>query len=179
MAQSGPGVDRKADLQRTEIIESSSAATVFASGAGDENRTRIGSPLYRVLGQTHPKVVSEQGENYRRSLMSLVDALGLKGDVQIDGRYRGFAELAAEVAAADLILLPYDSRDQATSGVLVEAVAAGKLVIATRFPHSIELLSQGGGVLVARESARTNSWGAVAESYQSLASDLARVSVAW
>jgi len=165
------------------------------------------APLYRVLGQTHPKVVIEQGENYRRSLTLLVDALGLKGDVQIDGRYRESAELAAEVAAADLILLPYDSRDQATSGVLVEAVAAGKLVIATQFPHSIELLSQGGGVLVdherpdqiagairdaladparalaaqavARESARANSWSAVAESYQTLASDLARVSVAW
>jgi glycosyltransferase involved in cell wall biosynthesis len=165
------------------------------------------APLYRVLGQTHPKVVIEQGESYRRSLTLLVDSLGLKGDVQIDGRYRESAELAAEVAAADLILLPYDSRDQATSGVLVEAVAAGKLVIATRFPHSIELLSQGGGVLVdherpdqiaaairdeladparalaaqavARESARVNSWGAVAEGYRALASDLARVSVAW
>ena len=163
------------------------------------------APLYRVLGQTHPKVVIDQGEQYRRSLSLLVDALGLKGDVQIDGRYRESAELAAEVAAADLILLPYDSRDQATSGVLVEAVAAGKLVIATRFPHSIELLSRGGGVLVdhehpgqiakairgaladparaleaqavARESARANSWEAVAKSYRALASELAGVSV--
>jgi glycosyltransferase involved in cell wall biosynthesis len=165
------------------------------------------APLYRVLGQTHPKVVIDQGEQYRRSLGMLVDGLGLKGDVQIDGRYRESAELAAEVAAADLILLPYDSRDQATSGVLVEAVAAGKLVIATRFPHSIELLSQGSGVLVdhehpgqiaeairatladparareaqaaARESARANSWGAVAERYKALASEMSRVSVAW
>ena len=164
------------------------------------------APVYRVLGQTHPKVVIEQGEQYRRSLSFLADELGLKGDVQIDGRYRESAQLAAEVAAADIILLPYDSRDQATSGVLVEAVAAGKLVIATRFPHSIELLAGGGGVLVdheepaqiaaavriiladparardaqaaARESARANSWGAVAETYRALASDLARVSVA-
>jgi glycosyltransferase involved in cell wall biosynthesis len=164
------------------------------------------APLYRVLGQTHPKVVIDQGEQYRLSLGMLVDGLGLKGDVQIDGRYRETAELAAEVAAADIVLLPYDSRDQATSGVLVEAVAAGKLVIATRFPHSIELLSQGGGVLVdhqnpaqiaeairaaladparaleaqaaARESARVNSWGAVAESYKAVAAELSRVSVA-
>jgi glycosyltransferase involved in cell wall biosynthesis len=151
-------------------------------------------------------VVIDQGEQYRRSLGLLVDELGLKGDVKIDGRYRESAELAAEVAAADLVLLPYDSREQATSGVLVEAVAAGKLVIATRFPHSIELLSHGGGVLVghqhpaqiagairaaladparareaqaaARESARVNSWTAVAERYQALASELSRVSVA-
>ena len=164
------------------------------------------APLYRVLGQTHPKVVIDQGEQYRRSLSLLVDELGIKGDVQIDGRYRETAELANEVAAADLILLPYDSRDQATSGVLVEAVAAGKLVIATRFPHSLELLSDGGGVLVdhenpaeiaeairsaladparaiaaqavARESARANSWGVVAGTYKTLALDLAGVGVA-
>ncbi len=164
------------------------------------------APVYRVLGQTHPKVVIDQGEQYRRSLSLLVDELGIKGDVQIDGRYRESAELALEVAAADLVLLPYESRDQATSGVLVEAVAAGKLVIATRFPHSIELLSQGGGVLVghenpaeiaeairsalddparaiaaqavARESARANSWGVVAETYKALAVDLASVGVA-
>jgi glycosyltransferase involved in cell wall biosynthesis len=164
------------------------------------------APLYRVLGQTHPKVVIDQGERYRRSLSLLVDELGIKGDVQIDGRYRESDELALEVAAADLILLPYDSRDQATSGVLVEAVAAGKLVIATRFPHSLELLSDGGGVLVdhenpaeiaqairsaladparaiaaqavARESARANSWGVVAETYRALASEVASVGVA-
>jgi glycosyltransferase involved in cell wall biosynthesis len=165
------------------------------------------APLYRVLGQTHPKVVIDQGQRYRRSLGMLVAGLGLKGDVQIDGRYQETAELAAEVAAADIVLLPYDSRDQATSGVLVEAVAAGKLVIATRFPHSIELLSQGGGILVdqqnpdqiaeairaaladparareaqsaARESARANSWGAVAQSYKAVAAELSRVSVSW
>ena len=164
------------------------------------------APVYRVLGQTHPKVVIDQGEQYRRSLSLLVDELGIKGDVQIDGRYRESAELALEVAAADLVLLPYESRDQATSGVLVEAVAAGKLVIATRFPHSIELLSQGGGVLVehenpaeiaeairsalgdparaiaaqavARESARANSWTVVAQTYKALAVDLASVGVA-
>jgi glycosyltransferase involved in cell wall biosynthesis len=163
------------------------------------------APVYRVLGQTHPKVVIDQGERYRDSLISLVDELGLTGRVEIDGRYQESAELAAEVAAADLVLLPYDSRDQATSGVLVEAVAAGKLVIATRFPHSIELLSDGAGLLVdherpeqiagavtaalkdrarieaalmvARARAHTNSWEAVAQRYAALADELASVSV--
>jgi glycosyltransferase involved in cell wall biosynthesis len=163
------------------------------------------APVYRVLGQTHPKVVIDQGERYRDSLRSLVDELGLTGRVEIDGRYQESAELAAEVAAADLVLLPYDSRDQATSGVLVEAVAAGKLVIATRFPHSIELLSDGAGLLVdhenpeqiatavvvaledrarlaaalkvARAHAHANSWEAVAQRYAALADELASVSV--
>lgn len=163
------------------------------------------APIFRVLGQTHPKVVIDQGERYRDSLTSLVGELGLTGRVEIDGRYQESADLAAEVAAADLVLLPYDSRDQATSGVLVEAVAAGKLVIATRFPHSIELLGDGAGLLVdqkhpeqiaaaimaalgdrarietalvvARAHAHANSWEAVAQRYVALADELAMVSV--
>lgn len=161
-------------------------------------------PVYRVIGQTHPKVVIDQGEQYRASLISLVDELGLRGRVEIDGRYRESAELAAEVAAADIVLLPYDSRDQATSGVLVEAIAAGKFVIATRFPHSVELLSDGAGLLVAhqrpdriagairtaladperagtamaaaRSQAGASSWASVARRYLALADELSSVS---
>ena len=49
------------------------------------------------------------------------------------------------------MLLPYDSREQVTSGVLIEAVAAGKPVISTGFPHAIELLSSGAGLIVERQ----------------------------
>ena len=61
---------------------------------------------------------------------------------------RGVAELARLVRSADLVVLPYQSVDQVTSGVLVEAISASKPVIATSFPHSIEVLSGGAGMLV-------------------------------
>jgi len=153
-------------------------------------------PLYRVLGQTHPKVLKEQGDGYRRSLEALAVELGVADDIEIDGSYQEAEQLAAAVAAADLVLLPYDSREQATSGVLAEAVAAGKVVIATRFPHAVELLSGGAGVLVghkspmeianaigvalgepkraasaaalARETAKSNSWANTARRYRML-----------
>jgi glycosyltransferase involved in cell wall biosynthesis len=35
-----------------------------------------------------------------------------------------------------------------TSGVLVDAIAAGRPVIATAFPHAVELLSSGAGIVV-------------------------------
>jgi len=35
--------------------------------------------------------------------------------------------------------------------VLTEAVVAGKPVISTAFPHAVELLSSGAGILVARQ----------------------------
>ena len=47
--------------------------------------------------------------------------------------------------------MPYDSQDQATSGVLVDAIAAGVPVVATDFPHAKELLSSGAGVVVAHK----------------------------
>ena len=105
-------------------------------------------PLYRVLGQTHPKVLHSSGANYHNSLLSLAQQLGVSKDVEIDGRYQEADELAAQVSSASAVLLAYDSRDQSTSGVLVEAVAAGKIVIATRFPHAVELLGDGAGILI-------------------------------
>ncbi|MCI1020132.1 glycosyltransferase [Microbacterium sp. C5A9] len=160
-------------------------------------------PVYRVLGQTHPKVLLESGEQYRRSLWALADDLGVSASVEIEARYQQPDELAREVAGADIVMLPYDSHDQATSGVLVEAVAAGRPVIATRFPHATELLADGGGALVAHRSpgeiaaavrmlladpahvladvelaralGSVTSWGGVAERYRDLAIELAMV----
>ena len=106
---------------------------------------------YLVAGLTHPKVVDREGEAYRESLQRMIDELGLQDRVTLEGRYLDSHQLAAHVAAADIVLLPYDSRDQVTSGVLAEAVAAGKDVIATTFPHSTELLANGVGKLVEHE----------------------------
>ncbi len=69
----------------------------------------------------------------------------------LDDRYLDPAQLAAQVSAAEIVLLPYDSRDQVTSGVLAEAVAAGKQVVATGFPHALDLLGDGVGTIVAHE----------------------------
>jgi glycosyltransferase involved in cell wall biosynthesis len=103
---------------------------------------------YIVAGQTHPKVLAHAGESYRTSLASLASELGIESSIRIDGHYLGPQQLAALVASADVVLLPYDSVDQATSGVLAEAVAAGVPVVATGFPHAVELLSSGAGTVV-------------------------------
>jgi len=105
-------------------------------------------PRYLIAGQTHPKVLLHQGETYRDRLRDQVSQTQLGRWVGFDSRYRDAGALAALVQAADVVLLPYDSTDQVTSGVLIEAVAAGKPVVATRFPHARELLAGGAGVLV-------------------------------
>jgi glycosyltransferase involved in cell wall biosynthesis len=105
-------------------------------------------PRYLVAGRTHPKVLAQQGEEYRHSLLVRTERLGVGGRVRFDSRYLDAASLRRLVARAEVILLPYDSRDQVTSGVLIEAVTARTPVVATRFPHAVELLSGGAGTLV-------------------------------
>jgi glycosyltransferase involved in cell wall biosynthesis len=106
------------------------------------------APLYRVVGETHPRVVEREGEAYRDRLKQQVSDLGIESLVSFEGRYLDLPALLGIVRSADVILLPYDSRDQVTSGVLTEAVVAGKPVISTSFPHAVELLSSGAGILV-------------------------------
>ncbi|HEV7147612.1 MAG TPA: glycosyltransferase [Pedococcus sp.] len=109
------------------------------------------APLYRVVGQTHPKVIEHEGELYRDSLVERARAFGVGNLVEFDARYLTADVLGLAVAAADVVLLPYDSTEQVTSGVLAEAVAAGRPVVSTAFPHAVELLGRGAGLLVERQ----------------------------
>lgn len=106
------------------------------------------SPYYVVAGRTHPKVQEESGEQYRRTLQAQARSLGLDGRVRFDDAYRDWPSLRALVRSVDVVLLPYDSRDHVSSGVLVEALASGKPVVATSFPHARELLAGGAGIVV-------------------------------
>ena len=105
-------------------------------------------PIYTVAGRTHPKVVEHQGEAYRAGLHQLGAALGVAHHVRYESGYLADAALGALVRSADVVVLPYDSTEQVTSGVLVEAVAARIPVVATAFPHAVELLTDGPGLLV-------------------------------
>jgi glycosyltransferase involved in cell wall biosynthesis len=157
---------------------------------------------YTVAGQTHPRVQARDGEAYRRSLEARASAHGVADLVRFDARFLPAGALGHLIGAADVVVLPYDSLEQVTSGVLIEAVTAGKPVISTTFPHAIEVLSGGAGLLVERQdpaavasaldraftepglSARMSRhaadlapqllWPAVASSYRELAAALSR-----
>jgi glycosyltransferase involved in cell wall biosynthesis len=111
-------------------------------------RDLLPKPRYLVAGQTHPKVLLHEGEAYRDRLRQQVRQAGLGSWVTFDDHYRNAGALASLVRSADVVLLPYDSTDQITSGVLIEALAAGKPVVATQFPHAQEVLAGGAGLLV-------------------------------
>ncbi|MDZ7676644.1 MAG: glycosyltransferase [Acidimicrobiales bacterium] len=160
-------------------------------------------PEYVIAGATHPKVKARSGEQYRNMLIQRAWASGVAPQVSFDGAYRDLPALTELITSADLVVLPYDSDEQVTSGVLVDAVAAGRPVVSTSFPHAVELLGSGAGIVVpqrdpgalasaigsvltdptmaadmaaeAQRLAPGLSWGAVAAEYAGLAEQLAPV----
>ncbi|MDT4943679.1 MAG: hypothetical protein QOH14_412 [Pseudonocardiales bacterium] len=137
------------------------------------------APHYTVAGQTHPKVLLREGEAYRAGLVDRVNALGLSASVSFESHYRSGPALADLISSADIVVLPYDSTDQVTTGELIEAVAALKPVNATRVPHAEELLGGGAGLLVPHKDPD-----AIADALRTLlgrrdlAADMARAAVA-
>ena len=110
-----------------------------------------GRPRYLIAGRTHPKVLAADGESYRNARAEQAERSGVADAVFFDPHYRGLASLTALVQSAAVVVLPYDSTDQVTSGVLVDAIAAGRPVVATAFPHAVELLGSGAGIVVGHD----------------------------
>jgi glycosyltransferase involved in cell wall biosynthesis len=157
-------------------------------------------PHYIIAGATHPKVLAHSGQSYRQMLVRRATSSAAAAYVSFDDTYRDLASLTDLIRSADLVVLPYDSTDQVTSGVLVDAVAAGRPVVSTAFPHAVELLESGAGLVVpqrdsaalaaairsvltnpdlaasmaaeARRLAPDLSWTAVADRYDELAGHL-------
>jgi polysaccharide biosynthesis protein PslF len=98
---------------------------------------------YHVTGQTHPSELRRDGEGYRRALKSRASTAQVADRVHFDGKYLAPVALGQLIGTADVVLLPYDSAEQVTSGVLIEAVTAGRPVVSTCFPHAVELLRAG------------------------------------
>lgn len=105
-------------------------------------------PRYLVAGQTHPRVLAADGEAYRNARIEQAARIGVADSVVFDATYRDVASLTSLIQSCAVVVLPYDTADQVTSGVLVDAIAAGRPVIATAFPHAVELLATGAGIVV-------------------------------
>ena len=110
-----------------------------------------GRPRYLVAGRTHPKVLAADGEAYRDARIEQARRTGVADSVSFDAGYRDVSMLTALIQSAAVVVLPYDSTDQVTSGVLVDAIASGRPVVATAFPHAVELLGTGAGIVVGHD----------------------------
>ncbi|HZQ66596.1 MAG TPA: glycosyltransferase family 4 protein [Gaiellaceae bacterium] len=104
--------------------------------------------VYLIAGRTHPDVARREGERYRLMLERRVLELGLGDKVEFDDRFLAIEELSDLLAATDVFVTPYHSREQITSGALTFAIAAGCGVVSTPYWYAQDMLASGAGRLV-------------------------------
>ncbi|HXW76607.1 MAG TPA: glycosyltransferase, partial [Candidatus Eremiobacteraceae bacterium] len=110
--------------------------------------------LYILWGETHPEVVRQQGERYRDRLLARAREIGVGDQVRFVNRYLPDDEVVHALLATDVYVSPSLDPNQAVSGTLSYAVAAGRAVIATPSRYARELLSDGRGILVPFQDSR-------------------------
>ncbi len=104
--------------------------------------------MYVIVGQTHPGVLTEEGEAYRQELRDLAGSLPDPNAVQFVNRFVRQAEIGDYLLASDVYVSPYLGYNQITSGTLSFALAAGKAIVSTPYIHAVEALAHGRGILV-------------------------------
>jgi polysaccharide biosynthesis protein PslF len=78
--------------------------------------------------------VDREGLAYLESLRALIEDLEISHSVTLRHESLPSSAVWPELTATDIVLLPYKSRWQTSSGVLVEALAAGRPAIVRDFP---------------------------------------------
>jgi len=103
--------------------------------------------MYVVLGNTHPGVIKNSGEEYRDHLKSLAAQLGVSKNLSFINKFVTEEELVDYLTACEIYVTPYLNEAQITSGTLSYAVGAGAAVVSTPYWHATELLDHNRGRL--------------------------------
>src|ERR1700761_4671417 len=103
--------------------------------------------MYVVLGNTHPGVIKNSGEEYRDHLKSLAAQLGVSQHLTFINKFVSEEELVNYLTACEVYVTPYLNEAQITSGTLSYAVGAGAAVVSTPYWHATELLAHNRGRL--------------------------------
>lgn len=103
--------------------------------------------MYVILGNTHPGVIKNSGEEYRDHLKSLAAQLGVSKNLSFINKFVSEEELVNYLSAAEVYVTPYLNEAQITSGTLSYAVGAGAAVVSTPYWHATELLADNRGRL--------------------------------
>ena len=104
--------------------------------------------VYVVLGATHPNLVRDQGEAYRRGLEARARGLGVGERVIFLDRFVDQATLIKFISMCEVYATPYLNEAQMTSGTLAYSFGLGKAIVSTPYWHARELLADGCGILV-------------------------------
>lgn len=106
------------------------------------------SVMYLILGETHPIIRRNEGEEYRLELAQLVTKLGLEKHVKFYDQYLSLPDLLEFLQATDIYISTSINPNQAVSGTLSYALGAGRAVISTEFAQAKEIITSDIGRLI-------------------------------
>jgi glycosyltransferase involved in cell wall biosynthesis len=98
---------------------------------------------YVIAGATHPDILRQEGETQRDRLIARAEELGVADNVRFINAFLSDAELGALLARTDLYVTPYLSAQQACSGTLTFALAAGVPAVSTSYRYAVDMLTKG------------------------------------
>jgi len=103
--------------------------------------------VFLIIGKTHPEVVKNDGEVYRKGLIQKVNELNLQNHVIFINKYLALPELLEYLQLTDIYLFTSNDPNQAVSGTFVYAMSCGCPIISTPIPHALEILSKDTGII--------------------------------
>jgi len=103
--------------------------------------------VFLIIGKTHPEVVKNDGEVYRKSLIQRVNELNMQDHVIFINKYLALPELLEYLQLTDIYLFTSNDPNQAVSGTFVYAMSCGCPIISTPIPHALEVLSKDTGII--------------------------------
>ncbi len=127
----------------------------LAESCTEAQRQKI---VYLIAGQSHPEFVkADGGQSYREYQVLLEDSLRAAGvrwcrtkdlhavdfnqnDVVFFDNFLDENMFLKLYNATNIILLPYLNMQQISSGILADAVGAGRVAVATKFMYALELI---------------------------------------
>jgi glycosyltransferase involved in cell wall biosynthesis len=108
------------------------------------------SLLYLIIGKTHPEIIKNEGEKYRKKLATIVGDLHLEDNVVFINEYVELRQLLEYLTLSDIYLFSSKDPNQSVSGTLAYAMSCGCTVISTPIPHSVEMLTKTTGILLSK-----------------------------
>ncbi|MEO7978508.1 glycosyltransferase [Flavobacterium sp.] len=104
--------------------------------------------LYLVIGRTHPNLIKNGVDTYRDKLEGIVKDLNLENNVRFINQYLETNELLNYLKATDVYMFTSKDPNQAVSGTFAYAMSCACPLVASKIPHTLEVLSSDSGILV-------------------------------
>lgn len=117
--------------------------------------------LFLIIGKTHPSVVKQEGEKYRKMLTDKITALQLQSHVKFVNYFLPLPSLLEYLQLTDIYLFTSKDPNQAVSGTFSYAISCGCPIISTPIPHAREVLKNDGGVIIDFENPKQLSDAAI------------------